>query len=124
MCGRDDLTDPLRCHLAIVHRDGEALVLDANPCDLGQAPAQLAGGLLEDRYEHRGRVVAVVGAVRCRQLEAVAARVPDAGRADPGTDVGEVAAAQDGHGAHLGDEFERLGGAVDEAGRSRVGDDG
>ena len=37
MCGRDDLTNPVRRHLAVVHRDGKTLVLDANSRNRGQA---------------------------------------------------------------------------------------
>ena len=124
MCGGDDLADAFRCHLAVVHRDGKTLVLDAHSRNLGQGSAQFGGGALEDRYENRGRVVAVMRAVRPRQLEAVAARVPEAGYADPAADIREVTTAQDGHRAHLGDEFQRLGGTVDEPGRTGIRDDG
>ena len=37
VCGGDDLTDPFRCDLAVVHRDGKALVLDPHSRNLRQA---------------------------------------------------------------------------------------
>ena len=114
----------LRCDLAVVHRDGEALVLDANPGIPARPLAQFGGSPLEDGYERGGRFVLVMCAVRPRQLEPVAACVPDARYAYPAADVREVASAEDGHGAHRRDEFQRLGGAVDEGGRSGIGNDG
>ena len=39
VCCRDDLTDALRCDLAVVNRDGEALVVHAYSRDLRQAAA-------------------------------------------------------------------------------------
>ena len=90
----------LRCDLAVVHRDGKALVLDSHARNPGQTPAQFGGGALEDGYEHGGRFVLVMCAVRPGQLEPVAACVPDAGYAYPAADVREVTTAQDGHGAH------------------------
>ena len=120
MCGRDDLADAVRCDLAVVHRDGEALVLDSHARNLRQAPAQFGGGALEDGYERGGRFVLVIGAVWSGQLEPVAACVPDARYAHPAADVREVTTAEDGHGAHCRDEFQRLGRAVDERGRSGI----
>ena len=46
------------------------------------------------------------------------------GYAYPAADIREVATAEDGHGAHRRDEFQRLGRAVDEPGRSGIRDDG
>ncbi len=122
--GGDDLTDELRCDLAVVHRDGEALVLDPHAGKRGKAVAQLGGCALEDRDERGGLLVAVIRAVRSRQFEPVAARVPEAGDADPVADVGEVATTQDGHRTHPGDVLQRLGGAVDQPGRVGIRDDG
>ena len=94
MCGRDDLADVLRCNLAVVHRDGEALVFYPYSGNLRQALAQLGCRTLEHGHGGGGRFVLVVGAVRCGQLKAVAARVPETRYGDPGADIGEVAAAQ------------------------------
>ena len=114
----------VRRHLAVVHRDGKALVLDPNSRNLRQALAQFGGRAFEDGYEHGGRFVLVIGAVRSRHLEPVAACVPEPGYAHPVADIREVATAQDGHRAHRGHEFQRLGGAVDEPGRTGIRDDG
>src|SRR5271165_3302701 len=68
VCCRDDLTDALRCDLAVVNRDGEALVLHAYPRNLRQTAAQLGGRALEDRHRGDRRVVLVITAVRSYQL--------------------------------------------------------
>ena len=124
MCGSDDLTDVLRCDLAVVNRDGEALVLHSYSRNLRQAVAQLGGRALEDRHKGGGRFILVIGAVRSRQLKPVAAGVPEPGCAYPGADIGKVATAQDRHGTHRRHEFQRLGRAVDERGRAGIGNDG
>ena len=120
----DDLTNPVGRHLAVVHRDGKALVLDANSRNPRQAPGQFGGSAFEDGYERGGRFVLMMGAVRSGHLEPVAACVPEVGYADPVADIGEVATAQDGHRAHFGHEFQRLGGTVDKPGRTGIRNDG
>ena len=124
MCDRDDLNNPFRCHLPVVHRDRKTLVLDAHTRNLGQGLAQFGGGAGEDWYENRSGIVTVMRAVRPHQLEAVAACVPETGYADPAADIREVTTAQDGHRTHRGDEFQCLGGTVDEPGRTGIRDDG
>ena len=106
MRGRDDLADVLGCDLAVVDRDGEALVLHPYSRNRRQVVAQFGGGALEDGHGRGGLVVLVVGTVGSGQLEPVAAGVPDAGYADPVADVGEVATAQDGHRMHATDELQ------------------
>ena len=62
-------------------------------------------------------------AIRPDQLEAVAARIPDAGQANALSDVGQVAAAQYGDGALRCQLLQSLGGTVDKNGRIRIRDD-
>src|SRR5512135_2250170 len=116
MCGSDDLSDVLRCDLAIVNRDGEALVLHSYSRNLRQAVAQLGGRAFEDRHKGGGRFILVIGAVRPGQLKPVAAGEPEPGCAYPGADVRKVATAQDRHGTRRRYEFQRLGRSVDEGG--------
>ena len=124
MCRRDDLADVILGDLAVVHGDGEALVLDTHSRNLCQDLAQFGGRPLEDGYEYGGLFVLVICAVRSGQLEPVAARVPDSRGVDTGADVREIATAQDRHGTYRRDEVERLGGAVDEPGGTWIRNDG
>ena len=55
MCGQRRSHHSLRRHLAVVHRDGKTLVLDAHSRDLVQALGQFRGGVLEDGHERGGR---------------------------------------------------------------------
>src|ERR1700692_3965810 len=124
MCGGDDLTDALRSDLAVVNRDGEALVFHSYSRNLRQAVAQLGGRALEERHEGGGRFILVIGAVRSRQLKPVAAGVPEPGYVYAGADIRKVATAQDRHGTYRRHEFQRLGRPIDKRGRARIGNDG
>src|SRR6185369_5095047 len=98
--------------------------LDTHSRNLCQALAQFGGRALEDGYERGSFFILVIGAVRSDQLEPVAACVPDSRHVDTGADVREITTAQDGHRTCRGDEFERLGGAVDESGGIWIRNDG
>src|SRR5690348_14928329 len=104
MCGSDDLSDVLQCDLAVVNRDGEALLPHSYSRNLRQAVAQLGGRSLEERNKGGGCFILVISAVRSRQLKPVAAGVPEPGCAYSGADISEVATAQDRHGTHRGQE--------------------
>ena len=113
-----------RCDLAVVNRDGEALMFYPYSGNLRQALAQLGRRTFEDTDGGGSRFVLVIGAVRFGQLKAMAARVPDTRYRYPGADVGEVAATQYGDGALRRHAFQRLGRSVDEGGGAGIGNDG
>ena len=119
----DYLTDVLRRHFAIVHRDGETLVLQPNPRNVRQRLGQLGGGAFQPRHRCGARVVLVVLAVRPDQLEAMATGVPDAGNTHALADVGKVAAAEDRDRALLRQLLQRLGCTANQPRRGRIGHD-
>jgi hypothetical protein len=79
---RHDFTDVLRCDIAVVHGDGETLVFHPTSLDVGELLAKFRRGLLQNRHGRRGLVVLPIAAVGRDRLEAVAARVPQAGHTE------------------------------------------
>src|SRR5262249_12547699 len=75
----DDLADVGCRDVAVVHGDGETLVFHPSSADVSKLLTQLRSGLLKHRHRRRSVVVLPVAAVGCDRLEAVAARVPQAG---------------------------------------------
>ena len=109
--------------IAVVHRDGVPLVFHPDPGDRFESSGQFGGRTLELWHGLGRGLVAVVAAVRARHLEAVAARVPQSGDADPITDVIEAASGQDRDGIERGERCQRLLGAGHQGGRFRIVDD-
>lgn len=82
------------CTVAVVNRSGESLVFHQDSRDVFEFGAKRGGRAFEQRDGRGGRVILVMRAVRCDGFEAVAAGVPESGYADPGADVGQVAATE------------------------------
>ena len=123
MHGSGDGARGIRCGVAVVHRDGVALVFHRYPADTGEHLGELSCRISQYRDRLRGSLVAVMCPVRTDHLKAVAAGVPQAGYADPVADVGEVAAGQHRYRVKRGQRSEGLGRTVYQGGCPRLIDD-
>ena len=121
-CGGDGARG-IRCGVAVVHRDGVALVFHRYPADTGEPLGELGCRIRQYRDRLRCSLVAVVHPVRTDHLKAVAAGVPQAGYADPIADVGEVAAGEHRYRVERGQRSQGIGGAVNQGGCRGLIDD-
>ncbi len=120
----DDLVDPVGGNIAIVHGDGVLLGLDQHARHVAEAVGERAGGVMQYRYRGESvRVLVVLPLRPPRQLEAVAARVPDLRHADPCLHIREVASTDHGHRAFACQPGQLGGHTVDQNGRRRIGHD-
>ena len=120
---RDDLADALGRDVAVVDRDGEALVLDAYSRDVLQASPSSAAA-----RSRTGTAAAAASLWWCLPSGPISSKpwLPAyqmSGHADAVADVRQIAAAQDGDGAQRRQVLQRLGRAVDERGRIGIRDD-
>ena len=121
MCCRDDLCGVFRCNLTVMDGDREALVLQTNSRDMSQGVAQRGGRVRYRRHCGGGLVVLAIAAVRRRDLEPVAPRIPYAGYPDPTLDIHQIATTQHDHGPFRRQVLQRLSRSVDERRRVRIG---
>ena len=100
--------------VAVMDGDRETFVLHHRPRDIAEGIGEFAGRPRQDIDGARGDGVLVVRAVGREQLEAVAARVPQAVDVHPVAYVAQVATADDPDGALRGERAQRVGAALDE----------
>ena len=95
-----------------MHGHTESFVLHDDTGNVAELIGQLGGRLRQHGDAGRGLGVLVVLAVGSGQLEAMTARVPEAGQADPLAHVGQVSTAQDRYRTVSAQRRQRLGRAV------------